>query len=138
MRPVMTGPPMRLASQLHMALVLLRTGSQVRQLFLVPAVRQIAQELEERGDADEDKRPCPGWHLCGDRTHVDAADNGRDEVKAADGCARRDHDHGRELLLDALELLAHRGEDALFACVELRERGPRLEDRANPEPVDRD
>src|SRR4051794_15955848 len=100
MRPVMTGPPMRLASQVHMALVLLRAGSHLRQFFLVPAVRQIAKELEERGDADEDKRPGPGWYLCGDRTHVDATDNGGDEVIAADGSTRRNHDHGRELLLD--------------------------------------
>src|SRR4051812_38062482 len=85
-RPVMTGPPIRLASQLHMALVLLRAGGDLRQLFLVPAVRQIAEELEERGDADEDKRPCPGWHLYGDRAHIDAAHDRHDEVIAADGC----------------------------------------------------
>src|SRR4051812_18417582 len=118
MRPVMTGPPMRLASQLHMALILLRAGGPLRQFFLVPAVCQIAQELEERGNADEDKRPCPRWHLCSDGAHVDAADDGHDEVIAADGSARRDDDHGRELLLDALELLAQCCEDALFARIE--------------------
>src|SRR5262245_36585127 len=122
MRPVTTGPPMRLASQLHMALVLLRAGIHLCQLLVVPAVGKIAQELEERGDADEDDRPGPGRHLCGDRAHVDAAHNRRDEVIAADGYARRDHDHGRKLLLDALEFLAHRGEHALFAAVELHER----------------
>ena len=34
--------------------VLLRAGGRVGQLFLVPAVGKIAQELEERCDADED------------------------------------------------------------------------------------
>lgn len=34
----MTGPPMRLASQLHMALVLLCAGSHLRLLVLVTAV----------------------------------------------------------------------------------------------------
>jgi hypothetical protein len=85
MRPVTTGPPMRLASQLHMALVLLRAGIHLCQLLLVPAVGKIAQELKERCDADEDKRPCPGWHLCGDAAYVDAAHNRRDEVIATDG-----------------------------------------------------
>src|SRR5262245_39423024 len=75
MSPVTTGPPMMLASQLHMALVPLGTGGRVGQFLLVPAVGKIAQELKERCDADEDDRPGPGRHLCGNRAHVDAAHN---------------------------------------------------------------
>ena len=78
----------------------------VGHLILVPLVGEISEELEERGDADQDERPGPGRDLCSDRAHVDAAHDRRDEIVAAHRRARRDYDHGRELLLDALELLA--------------------------------
>src|SRR5262245_13540212 len=80
MRPVITGPPMRLASQPHMALSLPDRRRRVGQLGLVSLVGEAAQELEERGDGDQDQRPRPGWHLGGDRTNVDATDDRSKEV----------------------------------------------------------
>jgi hypothetical protein len=61
----------------------------------------------------------------GNRTHVDAGDDRREEVISAHCDARREHDRRRELLLDAFELLPERREEALFLLIDGRMPGKR-------------
>src|SRR4029078_9971735 len=58
-RPLMTGPPIRLASQVHMALPSLACFGRIGQLLLVAFVSQVSEELEQRSCPDQDERPSP-------------------------------------------------------------------------------
>ena len=68
----------------------------------MPAVRQISQELKQGCRGDQDQRPSPGGHVRGQWRDVDPANDRVEEVIGGDGATGANHDHGRQLLLDAL------------------------------------
>src|SRR4029079_5672283 len=99
----MTGPPIRLASQVHMALPSLARFGRISQLLLVALVSQVSEELEQRSCPNQDEWPCPCWNSRRDRAHLDAANDRHEEIVSAHCHARGDDDDGREFLLDTLE-----------------------------------
>ena len=68
----------------------------------MPDISEIAQELKQGCCRDQDQRPGPGGHLRGEGRDVDPADDRVEEVIGGDGATGANHDHGGQLLLDAL------------------------------------